>query len=77
MPPRLQRRAPPGKPDLTVESPYAPITIPPAVCLLGHLAAIRPRCSPFPHQRMNIPQPEHGGNGESVGVVNQSLLLRR
>jgi hypothetical protein len=33
MSPRLQRRAPPGKPDLTVESPYAPITIPPAVCL--------------------------------------------
>jgi hypothetical protein len=24
---------------------------------------------------MNIPQPEHGGNGESVGVVNQWLLL--
>jgi len=25
---------------------------------------------------MNIPQPEHGGNGESEGVVNQSLPLR-
>jgi hypothetical protein len=25
---------------------------------------------------MNIPQPEHGENGESEGVVNQSLLLR-
>ena len=34
MSPRLQRLAPPGKPDLTVESPYAPITIPPAACLL-------------------------------------------
>jgi hypothetical protein len=25
---------------------------------------------------MNIPQPEHGGNGESAGVVNQTLRLR-
>jgi len=36
---------------------------------------MRPRCSPFPHQRMNIPQAEHGGNGESGGVVNQWLLF--
>ena len=44
MSPRLQRLAPPGKPDLTVESPYAPITIPPAVCLLQALGS---RASPM------------------------------
>jgi hypothetical protein len=32
MPQRLPRFAPPEKPDLTVESPSAPITIPPAAC---------------------------------------------
>jgi hypothetical protein len=25
---------------------------------------------------MNIPQPDRGGNGETMGVVNQWLLLR-
>jgi hypothetical protein len=28
---------------------------------------------PIPHQLMNISQPEHGENGESIAVVNQSL----
>jgi hypothetical protein len=31
------------------------------------------RCSPPPHRTVTISQPEHGGNGESVPVVNQSL----
>ena len=31
---------------------------------------------PLPHQLMNISQPEHGENGESVAVVNQSLPPR-
>jgi hypothetical protein len=64
--------------------PIAPITIPPAARLLverlpvsvraARLAVARPLCSPLPHQLMNISQPEHGENGESVAVVNQSLL---
>jgi hypothetical protein len=34
MPLKWQRLALPAEPDLTVESPCAPITIPPAACLL-------------------------------------------
>src|SRR5471030_498075 len=75
MQPRRQRLALPAQTDLAVESPYAPITIPPAArLLLERSTAIRPRCRPLPHQDMNISQAERGGNGESIGVVNQWLL---
>jgi hypothetical protein len=63
--------------------PIAPITIPPAARLLierlpavvwaRRLAIARPLCSRLQYQVMNISQPEHGENGESVVVVNQSL----
>jgi hypothetical protein len=45
------------------------------VPVLRRKPVTRPRCCPFRHQRMNIPQVEHGGNGESDGVVNQWLLF--
>jgi hypothetical protein len=37
---------------------------------LRRAAATRPQCSPLPHEDMNISQPEHGRNGESLAVVN-------
>jgi hypothetical protein len=72
MPPRLLRLAPPGKPDLTVESPSAPITIPPAACLLQAPASRTP-----PMQPISAPTYEHTaartrrkwgerGGGESI-----------
>ena len=75
-PPRRQRYAPLRQQRLTVESPYAPITIPAAACLHQGVRRLRPQCSPLPQQQINIPQPEHGGNGENFGVVNQWLLRR-
>ena len=57
MSPRLQRLAPPGKPDLTVESPYAPITIPPALRLLSALGGIT---SPM--------QPTSASSGEHIAA---------
>ena len=54
MPPRLQPLAPPGKSELTVESPSAPITIPPAACLLQAPASRTP-----PMQPISAPTYEH------------------
>src|ERR1700730_8389017 len=56
--------------------PIAPITIPPAVCLLGGSNGLAPRYGPPPHQGMKISQSEQGGNGGSARVVNQWLPRR-
>jgi hypothetical protein len=56
--------------------PIAPLTIPAAASLLLGVLRLRPQCSPLPQQPINIPQPEHGGNGENFGVVNQWLRRR-
>jgi hypothetical protein len=63
---------------LTVDSAFAPSTNPPtafSACLAAfHLSPTQ--ALQGSHQWVNIPQWEHGGNGESVGVakVGKSIL---
>jgi hypothetical protein len=56
------------KPVLTVDSAFAPSTNPPTA-FSACLAVSPTQALQGSHQWVNIPQWEHGGNGESTGVA--------
>src|SRR3954449_5572475 len=77
MPPTSRRTAPRGRSNLMSESPCAPNII--ADGRVPNLEASNGRPSwygPHPHQVMNIPHRERGGNGVTFGVVNQWFIFR-
>jgi hypothetical protein len=54
---------------LTVDSAFAPSTNPPTALSACLTAFVPDAALQGPHQWVNIPQWEHGGNGESTGVA--------